>query len=299
MNSFRVEVTDGPLDLNRIGRSGQMFRWVPNKDGWAVYEGDRLHLVQQADSVLNVTSTHDEDDFRKLLRLDENHEHKLEEIVRLGPELEPCLGQLVGMRMMRPSCAHETLFSFLCSANNHISRITQMVWKLSTDPSGGVRDDHLAPVAFLSTEEIGQLSEQSLRSQGFGYRAKSIPEVARQLAGRGDSKAVLEQLRDAQYADARAHLLSLPGVGPKLADCICLFAFDHQESVPIDTHIWQQLTKIYYPEWVGTALTKVKYDHAAEAFRDRFGALAGVAHQFLFVENMAINNRRNNKKITV
>ena len=80
MNSFRVEVTDGPLDLNRIGRSGQMFRWVPNKDGWAVYEGDRLHLVQQADSVLNVTSTHDEDDFRKLLRLDENHEHSIDSV---------------------------------------------------------------------------------------------------------------------------------------------------------------------------------------------------------------------------
>ncbi|MEI8283174.1 MAG: hypothetical protein WCG75_12270, partial [Armatimonadota bacterium] len=57
-------------------------------------------------------------------------------------------------------------------------------------------------------------------------------------------------------------------------------------SVPVDTHIWQVLTRLYHPDWVGTTLTDKKYETVADALRDRFGELAGVAHQFLFVDNM-------------
>ena len=282
MHSFEIEVSDGPIELGRIASSGQMFRWIPNGDGWAIFDGDHCHLVRQTRTLLSVRSSQPETAFRRLLRLDENHAQKLEEIIRLGPELEPCLTHLTGMRMMRPACAHETLFSFLCSANNHISRITSMVWKLtqarSLPPAFSLESPHRIP--FLSIDEIATLSEVELREQGFGYRAKSIPKVAQAVT------EAFDDLKAAKYQDARAHLLTLPGVGPKLADCICLFAFDHQEAVPIDTHIWQQMTRIYYPDWQNSALTKAKYDYAAEAFRDRFGALAGVAHQFLFVENM-------------
>ena len=276
MFNFKIEITDGPLNLNRIATSGQMFRWIADGDRWRIYDGQHFHIVQQSANNLQVQSNQPEATFRSLFRLEENHDGKLEEIIQLGPELEPCLDRLQGMRMMRPSCAHETLFSFLCSANNHVSRITSMVWKLaSSTPSS-------TSVPFKSIEEIASLTEAELRGQGFGYRAKSIPLVAQAMLAAAPD---LSSLKSVPYKQVRDYLLTLPGVGPKLADCICLFAFDHQEAVPIDTHIWQQLTKIYYPEWQHTALTKAKYDCASEAFRDRFGALAGAAHQFLFVEN--------------
>jgi N-glycosylase/DNA lyase len=286
MNKFSVQISDGPLDLDRIARSGQMFRWVKRGEVWAIYDGDHLHSVEQDGEVLLVQSNQTVDVFRSLLRLDENHAEKLKEIIRCGPELESCLDHLSGMRMMRPACAHETLFSFLCSANNHISRITAMVWKLTGSGTPPTAND---AVPFLLLDQIASLSEAELRQQGFGYRAKTIPKVAQALT------TSFEDLKVASYEDARAGLLALSGIGPKLADCICLFAFDHQEAVPIDTHIWQQLTKIYYPDWQGTALTKAKYDYAAEAFRDRFGSLAGAAHQFLFVENMTSYRKKNLK----
>lgn len=276
MHQFDVQIEDGPIDLHRIARSGQMFRWIADGDRWRIYDGDDLHVVHQTENILQVESIQSEAAFRSLFRLDENHAKKLEEIIRLGPELEPCLERLQGMRMMRPACAHETLFSFLCSANNHISRITSMVWKLTQNVSSPA-----AKIPFMTVGQIADLSESQLRDWGFGYRAKSIPKVAQALGGR-----TIDNLRQSPYVEARSHLLTLPGIGPKLADCICLFAFDHQEAVPIDTHIWQQLTRIYFPNWQNTPLTRAKYDHAAEAFRDRFGTHAGVAHQFLFVENM-------------
>ena len=287
MSKFSIQISDGPLDLDRIAQSGQMFRWVKRGEGWAIYDGDHLHLVEQDGKVLQVQSNRSVDVFRSLLRLDENHADKLKEIIRCGPELEPCLDHLCGMRMMRPDCAHETLFSFLCSANNHISRITSMVWKLTGSRTPPQASEIEVAASFFSVDQIASLSEAELRQEGFGYRARTIPKVAEALT------ASLADLKRAGYPDARSHLIDLPGIGPKLADCICLFAFDHQEAVPIDTHIWQQLTKIYYPDWQGTALTKAKYDYAAEAFRDRFGNLAGAAHQFLFVENMTSYRKKN------
>ncbi len=274
MQSYQVQITDGPLDLARIATSGQMFRWVKSEGGWRVHDGDAVYDLTHEESKLSVASNRAEPEFRSLFRLDQNHENLRDEIARLGPELEPALTRLSGLRMMRPACAREVLFSFLCSANNHIARITSMVWKLST------------PESFQSLEEIAETPELALRENGFGYRAKSIPLVAQQIVADGGEK-MLDQLKNSSYEEARRYLLALPGVGPKLADCICLFAFDHQESVPIDTHIWQQLTKLYHPEWQGSALTHAKYDYSAKAFRDRFGPLAGAAHQFLFVENMS------------
>ncbi|MEI7576581.1 MAG: hypothetical protein WCK51_06795 [Armatimonadota bacterium] len=293
MQNFQITVTDGRLDLDRIARSGQMFRWLPNGDGWAIYDGDHVHLVEQVDEVLHVRSNQDHKVFKGLMRFDEDHGRKLEDIVRLGPELEPSLKNLVGMRMMRPVCARETLFSFLCSANNHLSRITSMVWKLS-EARNLPSTPSLASIPFLTINQIASIGEGILRQEGFGYRGKSIPQVAKRLESDGGDR-LLEELKSEEYGVARDYLLTLPGVGPKLADCICLFAFDHQEAVPVDTHIWQQLTKIYYPNWHGTALTKTKYDYATKAFRDRFGALAGVAHQFLFVDNMTSYRNKNPK----
>lgn len=177
--------------------------------------------------------------------------------------------------MMRPACKTEVLFSFLCSSCNHVSRITSMVHSLAAYGGEG----------FPSIERLAHVTEQELRSQGFGYRGATIPKVAQVLLANGGEK-YLDDLKLGTYQDARRELIALPGVGKKLADCICLYAFDFGESVPVDTHIWQVLTRLYHPEWVGTNLTDTKYETVSIHLRDRFGELAGVAHQFLFVDNM-------------
>lgn len=150
-----------------------------------------------------------------------------------------------------------------------------MVWNLAK----------LEPEGFPSIDRIADTSESHFRNLGFGYRGASIPRVAAILASNGGDR-YLDDLANGDYVHARNELVSLPGVGKKLADCICLFALDFGEAVPVDTHIWQVLTRLYYPDWAGTSLTDKKYEAAAGAFRDRFGDLAGAAHQFLFVDNM-------------
>jgi N-glycosylase/DNA lyase len=40
-------------------------------------------------------------------------------------------------------------------------------------------------------------------------------------------------------------LCELPGVGAKVADCVCLMSLDKTNAIPVDTHVWQ-ITEKYY-----------------------------------------------------
>ena len=70
----------------------------------------------------------------------------------------------------------------------------------------------------------------------------------------------LTRLQRTDYQDAHDELLSIKGIGPKLADCICLFALHHTEAVPVDTHLWQAAKRLYFPDWTGKSLTGLRYD---------------------------------------
>ena len=52
-------------------------------------------------------------------------------------------------------------------------------------------------------------------------------------------------LRSSSYEEAMSCLCQLPGVGPKVAACVCLFSLDKHQAIPVDTHV-QQLVYKYY-----------------------------------------------------
>lgn len=76
-----------------------------------------------------------------------------------------------GIRILRQDPT-ENLFSFICSSNNHISRISSMVLKLSENY--GTRVGTVGDIDFYSFPEAADLCgsgvEQKLRELGFGYR---------------------------------------------------------------------------------------------------------------------------------
>ncbi len=184
----------------------------------------------------------------------------------------------------------EVLFSFLCSANNHIARIGVMVQRLA------VRGQRLEGefFAFPSCETIAEVAEQELRSEGFGYRGATIPKVASGVAGVG-----VVQCKEMGYEAIRQQLMAFPGVGPKLADCVALFGFHHLQAVPLDTHLWSVMQREYFPEWREKALTDRRYQVAADFFRDRFGFFAGWAQQILFYDQLLNWRSRKPDKVPV
>ncbi|MDR2089380.1 MAG: DNA-3-methyladenine glycosylase 2 family protein [Clostridiales Family XIII bacterium] len=166
----------------------------------------------------------------------------------------------------------EALISFILSQNNHIPRITACVERLCA--ACGTRIDGADGgvfFAFPRIETLAGLSEGDLAPCGLGYRAKYLIQTARRVAEAGGA-AWLAALRDAAIAEAESALLSLCGVGPKVAACVLLFGLGHTEGFPVDVWMARAMRELYGVDGKDAAA------HAAE----RFGPYAGIAQQYLF-----------------
>lgn len=215
-----------------------------------------------------------------------------------------------GARVLRQDPL-ECLFQFVCSSNNHISRIHGMVARLCSaygtrltpchldthppaQPAGSESSQDAAPLyAFPTLEQLQRATEEELRAAGFGYRAKFITGSVAELASKPDGgHAWLLSLRTAPYHEASAALCALPGVGPKVAACVCLFALDKHEAIPVDTHVWQLATRYYTPKLKGKTLSPKIMLAVEQAFETAFGPYCGWAHNTLFISELASQRHR-------
>jgi len=121
-------------------------------------------------------------------------------------------------------------------------------------------------------------TEAKLRKAGFGYRAGYIAKTAAMLADRGGAES-LTRLRDVGREEARLELMSLSGVGPKVADCVLLMSLDKMDSIPVDTHMFQIAAADFLPHLRGKkSVSEKSYAEVSSHFRQLYGPYAGWAH---------------------
>ncbi|MCS6950862.1 MAG: hypothetical protein NZ520_10420 [bacterium] len=195
-----------------------------------------------------------------------------------------------GLRVLRTDPV-ECLFSFLCSSANHIARITRMVNALCERYGERLAEiDGVTYYRFPTVQALAEASEEELWALGFGYRARVVVQAARELLQR--EQEWLHRLRHVSYEEAHHALTTLPGVGHKIADCVCLLSLDKPQAIPVDTHVWQIVQRHYLPELRGRSLTDRVYRQVGEFFRTRFGEYAGWAHNVLFAADLAAFRKR-------
>lgn len=152
--------------------------------------------------------------------------------------------------------------------------------------------------------------EAHLRAIGFGYRAAYIAKTAKIVANERpvdwlqtlSNPEIFEEGLDQKglpaggregYRKAHEELLYLQGVGPKVADCVCLMGLGWGESVPVDTHVWQFAQRDYkFGKGKHKSLTKATYDAVGDHFRKLWGREAGWAHSVLFAADLKTFSER-------
>ncbi|KAG0670909.1 8-oxoguanine glycosylase ogg1 [Maudiozyma exigua] len=161
----------------------------------------------------------------------------------------------------------ETLVSFICSTNNNISRITKMCHALCTNYGKMIGNlGSTEYYSFPSSEDLVEnATEHELRELGFGYRAKYIIDTASKMVedkkhydNCSDTEFLTKLAKSNDYDGLREQLMSYSGIGPKVADCICLMGMKKDEVVPVDVHVARIAERDYKIRATNTDLLKLK-----------------------------------------
>ncbi len=296
---FTVTLADEPFDLEYTLESGQVFRWENTGEWWVGHVGGGiLRLKQQGNSLECVSSSETLDTAfaRNYFRLEENLKEILPSI-RKDEVITNAIQRFYGLRLLRQE-RWECLISFLLATNSNIPRIRRMITNVCNRFGGGLSYGGAEYRTFPTPEALAEATVTELVECGLGYRAEFVKRVARAV---NDGKLELSELAILDYEQARELMLKellggklLPGVGPKVADCVLLFSCDKDEAFPIDVWIGRALAR-YYPNLVRSkdrkkilskatrSLSGKLYDSVSASARSYFGRHAGYAQQYLYM----------------
>ncbi len=250
-------ILEQPLDYEAILTCGQIFRFKEIEGGYEIFSASH-----RCDTCGNELICDDANYFARFFDLDVDYGEYIEKLSRFD-ELASALSVGSGIRILRQDL-FEVIISFIISANNNIPRIKGIIERICTC-FGEDKDGYYA---FPTPERLAQASVEQLRSLGTGFRDVYISKTAKVLA----ETDLLERLVKADTASAQKMLLGLSGVGGKVADCILLFGLRKWDCFPVDTWI----KKVCGSGQLNTP-QKVR-----EYYLNRYGALAGLAQQYIF-----------------
>ncbi|HEV8637084.1 MAG TPA: DNA glycosylase [Chloroflexota bacterium] len=264
------------LDLIHTLDCGQAFRWRWQADAaWIGVVGELVVRVWR-DGAIRYQAWPEEPDLWRYFRLDVD----LAGLPR-DAALAEAMAVFPGLRVLgQPPL--ETLLTFVCSPASNIVRITRSVdllARLYGQPIGAI--DGQRYFAFPSLAALAATTPGELMARtGLGFRGRYLRAVADELLRR--PSGWVDRLAGVDYDAARAALQALPSVGPKIADCACLFGLCHDEAVPVDTHVWGLARELFPGEIPTRTLTPAAYGLVLGAFKRRYGRWAGWAQQYLY-----------------
>jgi N-glycosylase/DNA lyase len=178
-----------------------------------------------------------------------------------------------GLRIIRQP-KWECLATFICSSMKQVAHIRQISLALRQRFGGQRRIGDHTVYLFPSARRLVQASEKELRDCKLGYRAKNLRATARRVSS---GQAALEAWAALSDTELRKQLCTLPGVGPKIANCVMLFAYERVRAFPIDVWIERVLKQNYF-----SRRKKMTAQRLREFSETYFGEHGGYAQQYLF-----------------
>lgn len=242
---------------------GQFFAYRKTESGFDVFSKDKIAKIVENEKgyeIITKTPSYFENFFDL-----KNDYTKIKKKLAGFEILKKPIEFGYGIRILNQDL-FEALISFILSANNNMKRFSKTLFKMR-ERFGSKVDGYFA---FPTHNQLLKATEQDFVELGAGYRAKYLFNVLRQA-----DENTLEQWRSFDTKILRNKLVSLSGVGPKVADCILLFGYHRQDVFPVDTWIEQMYHKFYGNK-------EQNREKIRQFLVGEFGELSGYAQQYLF-----------------
>ncbi len=271
-----MHIRTNDFDLGSTLDCGQVFRWKRSSEWWTGVVRGHIVQARQAGSDLVVDTGLDRDSIVRYFRLDDDMAGIYSRI-NTDPVMDDLIKRFRGLRLIRQE-PWECLISYMASSRNSIPNIKNSISNLCRQYG----DDLGGDFSFPTAEVLAHTTENRLRGTKLGFRSANILEVAKKVdTGELDLEAPFEL----EYMEARELLMGMRGIGPKIADCVLLFAYDKREAFPVDTHIFSVMNEHYGRFLVGPKSRQ--NDIIGEFARSYFGQYAGYAQQYLFYSRIS------------
>lgn len=257
----RGAVITSDIDIAKTLDCGQAFRFSESDGVWrGVAMGRALSLTQEGNKITLFDVKEEEFNslWRRYFDLDRDYE-MIKSSVSSNEILKKATDFSDGIHILRQE-PWEAVCSFIISANNNIPRIKGIISRLCENFGFKIADGLFT---FPSAERIAALTLDDLAVIKSGFRAKYILDAAQKFSS---NKIDVDALYTLPIDEARNTLMTIKGIGPKVADCALLFGWGRVECFPVDVWIRRAMNHFFGEN--GLPSEAVEY--------------AGIVQQYLF-----------------
>lgn len=269
------------FELADIFDCGQCFRWNKQEDGsyTGIFKENVMNVQKQGDTVIfkGICTGDIKEIVEEYFDLNRDYEKLKEELSKIDNNIKASIEYGKGIRILNQDL-WEMIISYIISANNNIPRIKGIIERMSKRYGKEIEWNGEKYYTFPTIEELKDVTVEDYRNLGTGFRDIRLYETVQMIS---DGKIKLDELQEnPDTHEVREQLLTLSGVGPKVADCILLFStLKRFEVFPIDVWVRRVMNELYIKNEDETKVNKKEIEKIAQS---KFGDLAGLAQQYLF-----------------
>lgn len=268
------------FNLDSTVTCGQIFRFIKKEDSsYDIVLKDRVINVYKKEEFLYVSSNV-EDNLKSVVEdyfdLNNDYDTMNEMLIKSDKKLENAINFSKGLMMIRQD-PFETIIEYIISANNGVNQIANALNLIAEKYGKRVEFNNNTYYLFPQYKDLKDIKEEDLRLCKVGFRDKYLKLIIDRI-NNGELK--LDEFYNLNTEDALAKLMENNGIGPKVASCILLFAYQKYDVFPVDTWVKKIMKSSYNIEGEKNIRTFAS---------NTYGKYSAIAIQYLF------NYSRNNK----
>ncbi len=292
MNKDFVITDVKDFHLKEILECGQCFHFSrtdsgenPNKYEYDIAACGRfLHIMEEPSANGVKLTFYDTDEWeyehiwKNYFDLESDYGEVKRRIIDADPRLEEIIAENPGIRILNQEF-FECLISFIISQNKQIPQIKQVVRNLSTLCGEKRGADSIRffnsefDALFPRPEQLAAVTEGDIRGCKAGFRAPYIIDATEKVIS-GELSA--KELRRMPTDEARKKLMTVKGVGEKVANCVLLYSLGRTDAFPVDVWMKRICEEMYFHK-------DTPKDVIEREMCQKFGNIAGIAQQYLFI----------------
>lgn len=252
---------------------GQIFRFEELDDSsFDVILSDRVINIKQEDNNLIINSSNMnniEEVIRNYFDLNYDYNSINKKLLEIDKNNKEIIDACIGLKMINEPKL-EVIISYILSSNNRVPQIKNALDNISKTYGKKVIFNNKEYYLFPTLEEISVCDLDTLRSCKTGFRDKYIYEFVNKVINKEFDINLIDNMNS---EDALNYLMSLSGVGEKVASCILLFGYHRFDVFPIDTWVKKYMKDKYNIEGV---------NNIRKFTNDKYQELSGIAIQYMF-----------------